>query len=565
MTETPTRTPDGPRLGRYRLLSKIGEGGMGVVHLAEDETGHRVALKVLRPHVVGDEEGRRRLAQEVASLREVHSAHVAEILDADPWGETPYVVTRYVPGLPLSTLVEHQGPVPGRELLHLARELLRAITDVHAAGVLHRDVKPSNVLMEGRAPILIDFGLARMLEDPRLTTTGWMLGTPGYLAPEVLWGHDATAASDVHAWAATVAFAATGRTPYGRGHTMAVLDRTRRGEVDLDGVPADLLPLLRSCLASDPGQRPSTAQAAAWVDALLGHGAGPIAGPDLTQPWQVAAGPAEPPTVGAKIAPIPPSPTRRYTVAAPVQQPPPFPAYPASGSQGPVPAYPVPVGRPVPAPYASPAYEAARYGAAPPTVPAAPTVSRHRGLVTLLLLSLLGVVTLAYARDALAALLVVGIGVLLVRGQSHAADSGWMRRLRRGGRRWYDAPRTVAAYPWHVLRGSIGAAVLMLCATAAAFAVTGSLRLLGFSETTSLLTGGLALGLATWTGPGAARVRRPLRRAAERCARSSWSGALVAAGLAGAAALVVLLPSGGLLPGGPLGGETDLVPTSWRP
>ena len=108
---------------------------------------------------------------------------------------------------------------------------------MHAVGVLHRDMKPTNVLMEGRSPVLIDFGLARVAEDPRLTQTGWLLGTPGYLAPEILYGDDATTASDVHAWAATVAFAATGRPPYGTGPAMAIMDRVRRGEHDLSGVP----------------------------------------------------------------------------------------------------------------------------------------------------------------------------------------------------------------------------------------------------------------------------------------------------------------------------------------
>ena len=113
---------------------------------------------------------------------------------------------------------------------------------MHAVGVLHRDVKPSNVLMEGRTPILIDFGLARVADDPKLTHTGWLLGTPGYLPPEILYGDDATPASDVHSWAATVAYAGTGRSPFGRGPSMAIMDRVRRGEHDLTGLPDDAAP-----------------------------------------------------------------------------------------------------------------------------------------------------------------------------------------------------------------------------------------------------------------------------------------------------------------------------------
>jgi predicted Ser/Thr protein kinase len=246
-------------VGGYRLLAKIGEGGMGVVHLAQAADGSRVALKVLRPHVIGDDEARERLAREVASLRRVTSPRIADVVDADPWGDTPFVATRYVPGLSLHQHVREEGPITGADLTWFAAGLAEAMVAVHRVGVLHRDIKPSNVLLEGRSPVLIDFGLARLAEDPRLTVTGWLLGTPGYLAPEILYGEDATTASDVHSWAATVVFAATGRPPYGTGPAMAIMDRVRRGQHDLSGVPAALLPLLRACLAPDPAARPDSA------------------------------------------------------------------------------------------------------------------------------------------------------------------------------------------------------------------------------------------------------------------------------------------------------------------
>ena len=167
------------------------------------------------------------------------------------------MVTRYVPGLSLYHHVAEEGAIAGGDLLHFADCLAEALLAVHSVGVLHRDVKPTNVLMEGRSPVLIDFGLARVAEDPRLTQTGWLLGTPGYLAPEILYGDDASPASDVHAWAATVVFAATGRPPYGKGPAMAIMDRVRRGEHDLSGIDEPLRQLLRESLSPDPLERPS--------------------------------------------------------------------------------------------------------------------------------------------------------------------------------------------------------------------------------------------------------------------------------------------------------------------
>jgi len=190
-------------VGGYTLLSRIGEGGMGVVHLARRPGGERVALKVLRPHIVGDDEARARLAREGSSLRRIRSRWVAEILDADPWAEVPYVAKRYVPGLSLHDHVVEEGPIRDGDLAWFAGCLAEGVASVHAVGVLHRDIKPTNVLMEGRTPILIDFGLARVADDPKLTLTGWLLGTPGYLAPEILYGEDATTAADAHSCAAT--------------------------------------------------------------------------------------------------------------------------------------------------------------------------------------------------------------------------------------------------------------------------------------------------------------------------------------------------------------------------
>jgi serine/threonine protein kinase len=269
-------------VGGYTLLHPLGEGGMGVVHLARrGPDGERIALKLLRPHVVGDEEARRRLEREVGSLRRVRSRWVAEVVDADPWAEVPYVATRYVPGPSLHDLVVDEGPVGGEDLIWLAGCLAEGVASVHAAGVLHRDVKPSNVLMEGRTPILIDFGLARVADDPRLTHTGFLLGTPGYLAPEILYGDDATPASDVHSWAATVAYAGTGHPPFGRGPAMAIMDRVRRGQFDVDGLPTDLAAVVAAGLDPDPAARPTLDQVLAWLRPLTTRrgAARPVAAP----------------------------------------------------------------------------------------------------------------------------------------------------------------------------------------------------------------------------------------------------------------------------------------------
>src|SRR6478736_4013983 len=249
---------------------------MGVVHLARRPGGDRVALKVLRPHIVGDDEARARLAREVSSLSRIRSRWVAEIVDADPWGEVPYVATRYVPGLSLHDHVVDEGPITGADLTWFAGCLAEGLASVHRVGVLHRDVKPSNVLMEGRTPILIDFGLARVADDPKLTHTGWLLGTPGYLAPEILYGDDATSASDVHSWAATVAYAGTGRPPFGRGPSMAIMDRVRRGEHELSGLPARLRGIIEAALDPDPARRPGVDDLLRW---LRPDPSGPTAAP----------------------------------------------------------------------------------------------------------------------------------------------------------------------------------------------------------------------------------------------------------------------------------------------
>jgi predicted Ser/Thr protein kinase len=472
------------RIGRYALLEKIGEGGMGVVHLARAPDGRKVALKVLRPHVVGDDEGRARLAREVSSLRRVRSRQVAEIYDADPWGERPYLVTRYVDGPSLHDWVREAGPVEGDALRAVAVGLAGALAAVHEAGVLHRDVKPSNVLIEGdHDPVLIDFGLAKVSEDSRLTATGWLMGTPGFLAPEVLYGEEATPAADVHAWAATVVFAATGESPFGRGPSMAVMDRARRGEYDLEGVPGSLQPLLRECLAPDPAHRPSLGQVRARLEGLSQQPP-----PDLT------AAPA----------------TRPVTVAAPARQPP----RERRPQQSPLP----PQRRPG----------------------VAPAAGRSSSLLRVLLLA--AILALFAAGVALApyiAVLTAFPVAWLVRTASWTMDAMADRRALKGPRRSDGVVRTLMT-PWYLVVSLPGTLVLLLAAVTGGALVATVLWALGLPDARALFAGGLLAGVTMWWGPGSRRLRRPTRRALHRVAGTDTAG-VTAVGIVLGAVIVLLV------------------------
>lgn len=543
------------RVGRYSLLTRLGEGGMGIVHLAQGPDGQRVALKVLRPQVVGDQEARHRLAREVGSLTRVRSPWVAEMLDADPWAEVPYVVTRYVPGFSLHEHVATEGPVAGRDLLWLAGCLAEGLAAVHAAGVLHRDVKPGNVLMEGRTPILIDFGLARVADDVRLTQTGWLLGTPGYLAPEILYGDEATPAADVHAWAATVAYAASGRAPYGRGPAMAVMDRTRRGQHDLAGIESPLAEVLAAALDPEPLERPLLEELLAWLRPLstrpelrpspppgaLFPPAAPEAD-DFTLPLALAAqgsalvepGPLTPPTVPEPAAPG----TQVLPTAFEPPPPPPPPLLP--------PAPPTTAGPTAPAlPPVPPAAAMARMEEqfdqawhpeqAYAQRPKAPLPERVRRWVALGL----GAVALGagFAAAPWVASLVVVLAVWLLRAGSLATSAVASRRTVRGVK-WYDGLRWISTSPWHLVRATTGTVVLIAW-SAGLGAAAGLLGYaLALDVPSTLMACGATLGVALWSGPGSSRFRSPVSRVVDPLCRPPVSWLLTCA--------MVLALAGGL-------------------
>jgi serine/threonine protein kinase len=241
---------------------------MGVVHLGLDPDGKAVAIKVLRQHIASDPDARRRLAREVATLRRIRHPQIAAVIDADVECEIPYVVTTFVPGKPLDIHVRDHGPLPRGHVARIGSVLAEALREIHRSGVVHRDLKPANVMLLDGDPILIDFGIAHVADESRITHTGLVMGTPGYLSPEIIGGEPVTEATDWWGWGATLAFAATGRPPFGNGPIEVVLDRVRRGQCDVEGVDAGLRATLTAALSVDPIHRPSPERLVAGLAAI---------------------------------------------------------------------------------------------------------------------------------------------------------------------------------------------------------------------------------------------------------------------------------------------------------
>ena len=253
------RPNDPQQLGPYQLIKLLGSGGMGWVYLGQSPHGRLVAVKVIREELVDDREFRARFLREITAVRKVSSRYTAEVVDVDMYGPVPWLATAYVPGPSLSEAITSYGPLPVASVRALAAGLAEGLGAIHAAGLVHRDLKPSNVLLADDGPRVVDFGLARAVEGEALTRTGMMIGSAGFMAPEQITGSHIGPPVDLFSLGVVLAFAATGRTPFGDGSTHSILYRIMYGSPDLNGIPPEILDVVRRCLAKDPGERPTAA------------------------------------------------------------------------------------------------------------------------------------------------------------------------------------------------------------------------------------------------------------------------------------------------------------------
>ncbi|MFE9245504.1 protein kinase [Nocardiopsis sp. NPDC006938] len=258
----PLRVGDPRELDGYRIIGRLGRGGMGTVYLAKDAADRTVAVKLIHPDLADDESFRLRFAREVASARRVARFSTAGVIDARLEGEPLFIVSEYVPGPNLDEAVRHGAPMRGGTLDGLAMGVAAALTAIHGSGIVHRDLKPANVLLSPVGPKVIDFGIARALDDASgaVTRSSQLMGTPSYMAPELILGEQATAAADVFAWGCLVAFAGIGRAPFDAGTVPAVLHNISTAPPRLDGLDPSLLDLVTAALDKQPENRPTSQQ-----------------------------------------------------------------------------------------------------------------------------------------------------------------------------------------------------------------------------------------------------------------------------------------------------------------
>ncbi len=317
MARAPLLQTDPSQVGRYRLVARLGAGGMGVVYLGVSPDGQQFAVKVLRPELADDPEFRVRFGREVTMLTRVQGVCTVRVIEADTQAPKPFLVTEYADGPSLSEYIGARGPLDAGMLYGLATGLAEALAAIHAAGIVHRDLKPSNVLLTAGGPKVIDFGIAQALDTTSLTKTGITVGSAGFMAPEQVMGKAGTAA-DIFTWAVTVAYAASGQSPFGTGASDVILYRIMHGAPDISAVPAGLRPLVEAALAKEPHDRPTAQQ---LLSQLTHTAARPSVGYDnatqtvLAQTWHPSApgpavrptGPAMPPS-GPTMPPSGPAP-----------------------------------------------------------------------------------------------------------------------------------------------------------------------------------------------------------------------------------------------------------------
>ncbi|MGW1186682.1 serine/threonine protein kinase [Streptomyces sp. NPDC002559] len=270
---TPLGPQDPREISGYRLIARIGEGGMGTVYLSHTRGGQAVALKLIRREFGDDPEFRRRFDQEVQAARRVQGYHLVPVVDHDTSGPLPWLASAFVPGLALQAVLESHGPLPLSAVFRLVGCTAQALGSIHAAGVVHRDLKPGNILLGATGPYVIDFGIARATDATQLTGSG-VIGTPQYMSPEHALGEQVGPATDVFSLGLIAAVAATGRHPYGAGGALTVatqIANTASRPPKLDEYPAELRPLLERCLTADPGTRITPAELASLCEQAAGR------------------------------------------------------------------------------------------------------------------------------------------------------------------------------------------------------------------------------------------------------------------------------------------------------
>ncbi|MFG2248136.1 serine/threonine-protein kinase [Spirillospora sp. NPDC048823] len=308
--------PDDPRsvetMGRrYRVLARIGSGGMGVVYLGRSAAGRAVAIKMVHPEFAADHDFRARFEREAKVARSVGGGFTAAVIDADPGAEVPWLVTEFLPSVSLRDAVHTAGPLAADAVWALAAGVAEALVSIHGAGVVHRDLKPANVLLTADGPRVIDFGIARAVDSSSISRPGEQAGSPGFMSPEQVAGVTAGPSGDIFSFGSTLAFACTGREPFGEGPWHAKMLRIQSEPPRLDGIADDgLRSLIESCMELDPERRPTARR---LVENLSGRGEGGVPLPsavvaeiDRRRTEAENPPPAPPPQPAPAPQPVPP-------------------------------------------------------------------------------------------------------------------------------------------------------------------------------------------------------------------------------------------------------------------